>query len=219
MGGTSSVGEGQLGVEAFCARVQTAKRGSVTREPAAAHLPDRLARAMNELDWMWKELALAEEELQQQNEELIASRTLLEAERQRYRELFDFAPDAYVVTDRHGIMRSANRAAAELLRTDLAALIGKPLITFVCTEHRASFRLCLARLPQLQRMCDLDLRLQPRQRAPLPAQISVGLMPGGAEGAPGELLWSIRDASERLRLEAELRERRDDVRRLQESER
>ena len=40
-----------------------------------------------------EELGVAEEELRQQNEELLAASGALEAERQRYHELFNFAPD------------------------------------------------------------------------------------------------------------------------------
>src|SRR5256885_15870105 len=54
-----------------------------------------------------EELRVADEELRVQNEELAASKHAIDAERLRYRELFDFAPDAYLVTDVHGTIREA----------------------------------------------------------------------------------------------------------------
>jgi len=36
---------------------------------------------------------------------------MLEHERERYRDLFELAPDPYIVTDRRGVIREANRAA------------------------------------------------------------------------------------------------------------
>ncbi|HBY80229.1 MAG TPA: PAS domain-containing sensor histidine kinase, partial [Cyanobacteria bacterium UBA11148] len=50
-----------------------------------------------------------EEEVRLQNEELIVARQAIEAERQRYRELFEFAPDGYLVTDIYGLIQEANR--------------------------------------------------------------------------------------------------------------
>ncbi|MBE9126541.1 MULTISPECIES: hypothetical protein [unclassified Coleofasciculus] len=45
------------------------------------------------------ELAVILEELHQQNEELCRTRGELEFEQQRYQELFEYAPDGYLVTD------------------------------------------------------------------------------------------------------------------------
>ena len=44
-----------------------------------------------------------------------------------YQELFDFAPDAQVVTDQRGVVLEANYAAAALFRLSKAFLIGMPL--------------------------------------------------------------------------------------------
>src|SRR4029077_13217635 len=60
------------------------------------------AEVFQEFQTTLEELRVAEEELRQQNEELIATRHLIENERQRYQELFEFAPDAYLVTDMAG---------------------------------------------------------------------------------------------------------------------
>jgi PAS domain-containing protein len=63
-----------------------------------------------------EELQVSGEELRVQNEELAAARQTVETERQRYQELFDFAPDGYLVTNAEGVIQEANRAAAGLLR-------------------------------------------------------------------------------------------------------
>jgi len=61
--------------------------------------PDLLSVAFKELGTASEELQIAIEELQQQNEELAFAQAAAEAERQRYQELFEFAPDGYLVTD------------------------------------------------------------------------------------------------------------------------
>src|SRR5436190_24291414 len=74
-----------------------------------------------------EELRTADEELRQQNEDLAAAHLAVEIERQRYQELFDLAPDAYLVTDRAGIITEANRSASEMFGIAPQFLHGKAL--------------------------------------------------------------------------------------------
>ena len=74
-----------------------------------------LSEVFQDLQITLEELQVADEELRQQNEELAMARQIAEVERQRYQELFDFAPDAYLVTDTALIVQAANHAAATLL--------------------------------------------------------------------------------------------------------
>ena len=67
--------------------------------------------ALEELQTANEELRVAEEELRVQTEELERSRDRLEHERRRYRDLFDFAPDPYVITSPEGLIIEANQAA------------------------------------------------------------------------------------------------------------
>lgn len=51
----------------------------------------------------------------------------LREEKERYAEFFRYAPDAYVITDAAGNVQEANEAALELLRTEGASLVGRPI--------------------------------------------------------------------------------------------
>jgi len=64
--------------------------------------------------------------LSQQNQELEITQRALEVERQRYQELFEEAPDGYLVTDPQGTIQSANCAAATLLNVSQKFLVGQP---------------------------------------------------------------------------------------------
>lgn len=72
-------------------------------------------------------------------EELQGQAELLQKESERYQEFFDYAPDAYVVTDAGCSVREANRAALELLGTDRTGLVGRPLGEFVAEADRPAF--------------------------------------------------------------------------------
>jgi len=110
----------------------------VAAEPAQT--AEVLPELLEDLHTALEELHVAEEEQYQQNETLAAARLTAEAERQRYQELFDFAPDGYLVTDPEGIIQEANRAAAALLGVPQPGLLDKPLTGFIAEEERQAFR-------------------------------------------------------------------------------
>src|SRR5438045_9490525 len=61
-----------------------------------------------ELQGAVESLRLAEEELRQQNEQLLAAQLALEDERRRYQELFELAPCRHLVTDPLRIVQQLN---------------------------------------------------------------------------------------------------------------
>ena len=87
-------------------------------------------RLISELKTALYELQMTSVELLEQNEEMALNRLKLEEERGRYQELFDFAPDGYLVTDTEGIILEANIAATNLFNTSKLLLIGMPLANF-----------------------------------------------------------------------------------------
>jgi len=87
-----------------------------------------------------EELRIAEETLHEQSAELQGALQRAEEERRSYLELFEFAPDAYCVTDRSGVILEVNQAACELLHADAAALIGKPLFVFIASDEKSRLR-------------------------------------------------------------------------------
>src|SRR5260370_5001702 len=141
----------------------------------------RLSDAVEALQRTLEEVERAERELGQQNEELIAAREALEIERHRYRELFELAPDGYVISNAQGIVEEANQAAAALLNTGAIALRGKPLAVFVVPSGRPAFRSLLREVAAAgRRVQNYELQLLPRVPAAgsVPCQEVPGVPPG-----------------------------------------
>ena len=154
-----------------------------------------------------EELTVAGEEIRRQHEELIQTRDALERERHRYRELFELAPDLYLVTDLLGLIREANAAAIEMLNLQANFLVGKPLVTFIPEEGRPAFRSELARIREGdgRDRHRLRLRLRPRRGAVFHADASVAVILDWRGVASG-LRWLIRDITALEAAQAGLRD-------------
>ncbi|MFB2934435.1 PAS domain-containing protein [Aerosakkonemataceae cyanobacterium BLCC-F154] len=157
-----------------------------------------LAQALKELGVISEELQVAVDELMIQNEELAVTRMRIEAERQRYEDLFDFMPDAQLVTDAQGVIREANRAACNFFNVPQKFLIGKPLIVFIVESDRYSFRNEINRQKLKDRVQEIEFRIQPRHREEFEAALR--LAPLFDEQANLiELRWLLRDVSQEKR--------------------
>src|SRR5439155_5990964 len=154
-----------------------------------------LEEAIEELSVTVEEMRATDEELREQNLELAAATEEAARQGHRYRELFDFAPDGYVVTDLDGIIRQANRAAAQMLGLGERFLIGKPLAAFVAGEERSSFRRQLNRLRGPDGELDWHLRLRRRGGSEVPVAVRIGVM-ASPDGGLAELQWALRDVSD-----------------------
>ena len=161
------------------------------------------AEIWEELQNALEEMLVAEEELKAQNEQLLLTRAQVEAERQRYYNLFEFAPDSYLVTDEAGMIQQANRAAAKLLNISQHFLIGKPLINFILFEERRNFRSKLNQLRQMDWMQEWEITLSPRDSPVLNAAVTVSTFHD--ENKPVGWRWLLRDITARKQAEAQIR--------------
>jgi PAS domain S-box-containing protein len=199
--------------ELFDERIETTQQNLKALLERAGGTPEQhavIAEAMETLSTSLEELYVAGEELHQQNEELYAAQQMLDEERQKYQELFEFAPDGYLLTDAAGTIREANRAAADLLRVSQAYLIDKPLAVFVARQDHEAFYLQLAGLAQVGRVVDWEVRLKPHGARLFPASIAVAVARDRHGRAVG-LRWQMRDITRRKEGEAALRRARDEL--------
>jgi len=139
------------------------------------------------------------------NGELIEARNSLERERRKYYELFELAPDAYVVTDTRGTIREANAAASHLLAVAPQFLVGKPLLGFLDETARKSYALQLDRLCDSERVDDWETNINQRGGSAIPVSVSIGRMVGPDRKLAG-YRWIVRDITTRKRAESAVRE-------------
>ena len=190
-------------------KIQQARHRFTNLQRQARAQPDSgsalLSQAMEELELGFEELFVAQEEISQQNEELLVRKLALEAERQRYQELFAGAPEAYLVTDTEGTIQEANRAASLLLNVSPQFLVGKPLIVYIDKADRQDFHV---RLSQLLRGKELDqdsdsywdVRLQPRHRSACDVEMTV--RQGEGDGNERDTLsWLFHDVTAHKQVE------------------
>jgi PAS domain S-box-containing protein len=170
------------------------------REPGEAGADE----ALRELSATLQALQVAEEELRQQNDTLREAQFSLERERERYRSLFNFAPDAYIVTDQHGVVLEANAASAELLGVSARSLVGKPLSVAVVMEHRKDFRGRFHQVVGGNRVTGWEFEVV-TPRGPVPVEATVQPYAEPAEDQKLVLRWLLRDITERRRAQSDLR--------------
>jgi len=100
--------------------------GSLSPEEAAAQ----------PVDVLMHELLVHKVELEMQNEELRRAYAALEEARDRYVELYEFAPVGYVSISREGLIEEINLTGSALLGIDRAQLVKRRFSAFVAPEDR-----------------------------------------------------------------------------------
>ena len=187
------------------------RRGGQLAKSAEPALPTRASSG--EIVRLTQDLQIHQEELEIQNRQLVESQRLLEESRDRYANLYDFAPVPYVTLCPNGVIREINLTGAHLLGQARARLIDRPFVLFVVPTYRRSFLSHLAQCKQGMRPLTTELMLKTAQgkQAPVELRTSEGTInENGRADFPSVLI----DLSDRHRLEQE----RDKLRTAAQSE-
>ena len=167
-----------------------------------------VAEMLEELSAAVEELEVSTEEIHGQNEALVEAKKQLDVESARYRELFDLAPDGYLVTDTVGVILESNRAASELLGIPGHFLNQKPLVVFVEAADR---RVVLDHLHDAVTgdhgpVVEFEARFDPPDHDSFPASVhlTVGGAAGATDSADPRVRWLLRDISRRMAAEQAL---------------
>jgi PAS domain S-box-containing protein len=167
---------------------------------------ERAGKGSDELTRLVHELQVHQIEVELQNRELLAVRAVLEESRERYADLYDFAPVGYLSADAAGSIRAINLTGAKLLGQTRAQLIGRTLGAFLVPEDRAILKAHIAetlRSPErggceLRLMHDASPCAEPRTLM-LESQVEVG-------STPAQIRVILSDITERKQADRERRQ-------------
>lgn len=147
------------------------------------------------------EIAVYQEELVAQNDALAEAQVVIEETRDRYIDLYDFAPNGYLTLDPNGVIRECNLTLATLLGHERTRLMNTPLLGFIHVGDRARY---------------LEFLRRCRTRAEVDVEVELVIVtPGGrrcvqllsrrrmAAAGEAQYLTSIIDVTERKQLERE----------------
>ncbi|HEY9659483.1 MAG TPA: PAS domain-containing protein, partial [Allocoleopsis sp.] len=143
---------------------------------SSSFTPSHTADALKELGVATEELQVALEELQQQNERLSEALEQAAIERKRYQDLFQSAPQAYLITTLDGTIKEANRAAAQLIGVPAHFLEGKPLLLYVSEADRPLYWRELRQRQQYDSFREWQFWLQSRQQLLVQVACSISVI-------------------------------------------
>ena len=146
-------------------------------------------------------------ELELQNEELRRNQFELERARQRYVELFNFAPIGFLTLDKNAVVVEANRAAEILLAQPGEGLPGRPFQLFVDAEHRDLFLAGLQQAMASKEPNECEVRLQGAD-GPFWGRVH-GTVQG--EGEQSRCIILIQDVTEQRESRQELQQIQEDL--------
>ena len=115
-----------------------AERRNLLRAEAEAMVgslsPDE--KTANPAEIMLHELLVHKVELEMQNEELRRAHNALEEARDRYIDLYEFAPVGYITINREGLISEINLTGSALLGVDRTKLINRRFSKFVAPQDK-----------------------------------------------------------------------------------
>jgi PAS domain S-box-containing protein len=195
-------------------RLSVLRLGTIDAEyglVAAGHVdPGRSPIEGASLQMMAAQVSMALHRIQLDRERQAKAEALRTSEA-RYRELYEHAPVAYVSVDGEGRIRMANRRAADLLGTTEAALSGNAITGFCVdtAEAAETIRHLTACIRDGTRLYDEAVRICRADGEQI--WVSMSVQPVDPPDGPPECLVMMVDITERVHMEAALRETRDEL--------
>ncbi len=176
---------------------------------AGAHdffLKDRLARLPAAVEREVREAEGRRTLRRAEQQRADAVRALRRSERV-FQDLFESAPDATVIIDPQGLIRSANRQAKRLFGYEGNGLVGQPIERLVTAPGGDARRRLLDDVaataqPRVVDGASQDLLARRQDGSTFPAEITLNPM----TTEPGVVIAAVRDITDRRRLEEQLRQ-------------
>jgi PAS domain S-box-containing protein len=107
------------------------------------------------------ELHVHQIELEMQNEQLRHAQEEIEAARERYLELYDYAPVGYLTLNPAGVIQAANLTLVAMLGVERSRLLNSPFNRFVFHADQDRFHLCWRKVVDSNDKQIAEIRLRP----------------------------------------------------------
>ena len=179
------------------------KRAEEVMQAHPADYQDLSTVSVEEVYRIIHELRVHQIELEMQNEELRKTQLELEAARNRYSDLYDFAPVGYITVSEKGLILEANFTSAIMLGVGKSLMIGEPFTRFITSDtqdvyyfhHRKLFE------TKIKQIC--ELKLKKKDGTQFYAQLEC-ILDEDAEGkTPPQTRTVVTDVSRRRQIEKE----------------
>lgn len=159
----------------------------------------------HELHSLHHDLEVHQIELEMQNRELREKQQDIELARDKYADLYEFAPLSYLTLDNKGVIRNINLTGAGMLNATREYLLGKPFSAYLCSGYSGKFFHALSITTKSDTESNLELELIRKDNIRFYARAS--MIPSTTDDQ--SVRMALLDISEQKRAETEARENRD----------
>jgi two-component system, cell cycle sensor histidine kinase and response regulator CckA len=190
---------------------------TVLREAANARLANSTKTEIpaRSAEQLLHELQVHQIELEMQNETLRQSQKALAESRDRYLDLYEFAPVGYLTVDSGGKIEEINLTCVSLLRGERKKLLQTHFLSLVKAEDQSRWVRHLLNLGRGDGQDGVILAIQRRDRTLFHAKLDCVLIQGELSrqvGASSAIRIAISDVSDRIQAEGALRAERKRMR-------
>jgi PAS domain S-box-containing protein len=176
------------------------------KDPLAPAAPDLVPADL------LRELQVHQIELEIQNEALRLKQIELESMRDRYVDLYDFAPVGYLTLDSNGIIEELNLTAVKLLRSERLDLLRRRFSSLLIGAEQERFRELLLAVIDHDGAQRIELAVQRRDGTVFQAQLDCATQKSGAGDTAFRI--ALTDITERKQAEIELSQYRQHLEQL-----
>jgi len=159
-----------------------------------------------------EDLRIYQTELEMQNEVLRQTQLELDAARDKYVDLYDFAPSGYFTINEKGVFVETNLTAAIMLGVEREALMGKPFSNFINIDDKDIFYLHHRKLIETKAKQTCELRLVKKDKSEFYAHLESKILLN-EDGDMKQIRLTLTDITELKELEEE-REKMIEILRL-----
>jgi PAS domain S-box-containing protein len=168
-----------------------------------AQAGDQLPAAVRSADTLLYELQVHQIELETQNENLRQTQRALEESRDRYRNLYDFLPVAFLTLNSKGLIFEVNHSAVSLFEADRRELINARFAGYIVPEDVKRWYQIFSKILNSNRKYSCELAIRRMDGSDFPAHFDCMRMEDGSGDKTVRV--AISDITEQKRAEAELR--------------